>query len=203
MKLKICGIKSLKNLQICLVNQVDYVGFNFCKQSKRYINLGDVLKNIDILPKNNIKYVAIIKDNSNAELEEILSIKNIDILQVYDMNLLKNIQNLRKKYKIWYCISKDNLSELEDTLKLSDLILFDSQSPGSGLQFSNEIQLNFDKINYDFAIAGGINASNIVDFKIKYKNAKLLDLASGVQENGNFSEGKLIEICNLFYKNGE
>ena len=37
-KIKICGIKDIKNAKVVIDNDADYLGLNFIQESKRYIN---------------------------------------------------------------------------------------------------------------------------------------------------------------------
>ena len=202
MHLKICGINKIDDLKICAQYGVDYIGINFCKTSKRYAGNGDILKNIDVVAKNDAKYVAIMKDNSLLECYEIIKLGKFDVLQVYGDYLLNYVQKYKNEYEIWYAISAEKLSSILD-IGLFDLLLLDSAKPGSGCVFSDNILDELLEKRCNFGIAGGINASNILEFKNKYIKASVLDLASGVEDAGKFSEEKLKEIYGLFYNNGK
>lgn len=203
MQLKICGIKYHEHLLVCLQNGVEYIGINFCKNSKRYAGNGDILQKINNhYEKSTTKYVAILKDNTQEELEKIVSLYNIDILQIYDDNLLDFAQKFKNQYEIWHAKSAEKLVNNSEKFQESAMLLIDSNNPGGGQKFSNNITEFTNKLGFNFGIAGGINAKNILQFKEKYPRAKLLDLASGVEENGEFSKKKMEEICVLFYNHG-
>ena len=52
MQIKICGIKDLKSGEASIINDADYLGFNFIKSSKRAILPDNALNIINNLRKN-------------------------------------------------------------------------------------------------------------------------------------------------------
>ena len=192
MKLLICGIKYIKDLQVCINAGVDYIELNFYNKSKRCCKNGDILNLINDIDLKNSKLVALFYQNTIEEIDEALKLYKINIIKLYDYNLIEKYYN---KYTTILGISGYN----EDVKKAKcDKILIDA-SLGAGfvMDYDNLTKI-ISKINKPFGIAGGINESNIVSFKNKYPNADFLDLASGVEENGLFSEDKLYNLVKLF-----
>jgi len=192
-KLKICGIRTEESYKICVDSGIDYIGLNFCNKSHRKIKKNGFLSNLD---RKNTKLVGVFMQNSINEILEITNIYKLDIIQVYDTNLISNLKKkLQGDNDIW--LSMHCFDKLIDNV---NLILFDNKNPGTGLKLDiNKTKTICDKINTPFGIAGGINAHNILEFKTNFPNATVLDLASGVEKNKEFFKTKFNKIIKLFY----
>lgn len=190
MKLKICGIKNIDDLEFCINNKVDYIGINFIKESKRYCKNGDILNHLDNVNLSKTKLIALFKNPKYEELKEIM---NYDF---YGMQFCGNedkeiLFRYREKFLIWKSVNLDNY---KNYLRSCDVLLFDS-SHGNGVLFDQKIP----QVEGQFGIAGGINIDNIINMKNKYPKADFLDLASGVEEGGIFSKKKAKSVISLFY----
>jgi tryptophan synthase beta subunit len=185
MKIKICGIKNICDLKYCIVMGVDYVGLNFYSKSKRFCKNGDILDNLSNIDLGNTKLVAIIVDNNEDEINEMIQKYPISILQFSGGQGLEFISKFKDKAKIIYVI--ENEKDADKYNNYCDILLLDA-SHGNGLQ------KDFDPINHKYAIAGGINADNISNIAKKHCNAEFLDVASGVEDDLVFSKIKLAKL---------
>lgn len=227
MKIKFCGVKNRKTLDFIKENAVDFVGLNFVPTSKRKISLEfleEVVVGVPFVRTHDeqeygqaqglplqTEFVAVFQNGSIQEITETIEKFPIfKILQLHGSESREFIQEIRKKFpelKIWKAFSskleKQSGVFLSDYFDVIDLVLLDGSNPGSGQEISDtdwlELQLQvLRKSDVKYGIAGGINKNNILDFRKKFSDAYLLDTASGIEKNGEFSEEVTRELLENF-----
>lgn len=192
-KIKICGLKRLKDIEIVNKYKPDYIGFVFA-DSKRKVeyNLAcEMKKNLD----SSIIAVGVFVD---ADIDEILRLFNDDIIEIAQLHGLENedyIKCLKDKTNNKLIII--NAIEISDNVDLSkyddslaDYLLFDS-GKGSGKTF--DWRLISKDLNKKFFLAGGLNQDNIPQ-AIKEFNPYAIDLSSSVETNGFKDENKIKKV---------
>lgn len=207
MKLKICGIRTNEGL-----NKVDgfcdFIGLNFSKYSKRSIKIGDLVDQSNVLKKS--KIVGVFYKNEISEILKAVKIYDFFSIQIYDdfdyegVNEIKNVFN----GEIWLAKNTEKFDFKSENFKKIcekiDMILFDGKIFGSGVENDIEkVKIALKNVQKQFGVAGGINVDNILKFIKNFSNAKLLDLASGVETNGLLDEKKIVEISKIFYQNAK
>jgi phosphoribosylanthranilate isomerase len=181
-KVKICGLTNYDDAIAAAEMGADILGFNFCKESPRYIEPEKASKIIDKLPA----FVDIAGVFVNAPLEEIHKAINLcplnwvqlhgdetpkfcQLLFSYNVNTMKAIR------------VKDQADIKKAEEFFTDAILLDAFNPekygGTGLTFDWNI---IGHIGKRIFLAGGINPDNVV------KAAELgvygIDVCSGIEE---------------------
>ena len=195
-KIKICGIRRLEDIEIVNRYGPDYIGFVFA-QSKRKVshNLAKKLK--DNLSSDIIS-VGVFVD---AEPEEILSLfedEVIDVAQLHGLESEEYIMQLKEKtdngLKIIKAIeiSEDTDLSVYD-LSAADYLLLDS-GKGSGKTF--DWRLIKKDLKKEFFLAGGLDSSNI-SLAISEFNPYAVDLSSSLETNGFKDENKIKEIMEV------
>ena len=186
-KIKICGLKRLKDIEIVNKYKPDYIGFVFA-DSKRKVShdlASKMKKNLD----SSIKSVGVFVD---AEIEEILK---LDIVQLHGseseeyIKILK--QNSNYKLEIINAIEmsgEKNLLDYDDSL--ADYLLLDS-GKGSGKTF--DWRLIRKDLKKEFFLAGGLNAENITEAIMEF-DPYAIDLSSSVETDGYKDELKIKEV---------
>jgi len=183
MKAKICGLSTAEQVQTCVNYNADYCGFilNYPK-SHRFIEF-DKAKELTNINKKKTKYVAVLVNPNNSELEKFSKL-NFDYFQVYGKNNIETILNIKSKYKK-KTIATVQVKNREDIFKYkefedtADIILWDS----SGLELS--LEWNFDWIKLvpnkiTKMIAGNIN----IDMLEKISNlADIVDVSGALETN--------------------
>ena len=183
MKAKICGLSTAEQVQTCVDHNADYCGFilNYPK-SHRFIEF-DKAKELTNINKKKTKYVAVLVNPNNSELEKFSKL-NFDYFQVYGKNNIETILNIKSKYKK-KTIAAVQVKNREDVFKYkefedaADIILWDS----SGLELS--LEWNFDWIKLvpnkiTKMIAGNIN----IDMLEKISNlADIVDVSGALETN--------------------
>jgi len=191
MKVKICGLSTAEQVEISIKYGADFCGFilNYPK-SHRFIEF-EKAKELTQVEKKNTKYVAVLVNPKEDELEKFSKL-NIDYFQIYgnyNSNLISNIKSKFNK-KIITAIQVKNKKDVLDYKQfqgVADIILWDS----SGLEHS--LDWNFNWINsvpnnITKMIAGNININ-----KIK----KILKLADIVDVSGSLETNKVKDIIKI------
>ena len=195
-KIKICGLKRLEDIEIVNKYGPDFIGFVFA-ESPRKVNhyLAKQLK--DNL-NSDIKAVGVFVDNSQEEVIELFNRGIIDIAQLHGSEDEEYIQSLKdktnNKLKIINAIEiKDETDISQYDKSQADYLLFDS-GKGSGKTFNWDLIKN--NIKKPFFLAGGINSENISQAIDKFKPFAI-DLSSSVEVNGFKNESKIKEIMEV------
>lgn len=201
-KIKICGLRREKDVEMVNRYLPDYIGFIFAK-SKRRISLeeGQILsRKLD----SRIKKVGVFVNEDIEKVLEIAEEVKLDIIQLHGEEEIDYINSIGKKYKIWKAIRVENENDIKIIKKYKDnvdKVLLDSfhknEYGGTGLNFNwNMIKnIEMEKI----VLAGGINCDNILE-AIKITQAKAIDVSSGVETDG-FKDSKKIEDIILKVRN--
>jgi len=183
--IKICGISDIDTLNYIIKHKRSpkFVGFisNY-KKSKRYVNF-DTLTKLTSVSKNNVKFVSVLVNPTNVDLEKINKLP-IDYFQLYDVNpertlLIKN----KYKKKIISALTIETSEDVKKYVKyqnISDIILFDSKGYEISMGFDHSLLKNIPN-NFEKMIAGNINFQNI---PILGNMDYFIDL-SGSLENGD------------------
>lgn len=192
-KIKICGLRRLKDIEIVNRYKPDYIGFVFA-DSKRQVSheLASQMKdNLD----DNIISVGVFVD---AEPDEILALFNsgiIEIAQLHGDESEDYINNLKEKtnneLKIINAVEMSHDTDLlmHDKSR-ADYLLLDS-GKGSGKTF--DWQLIRKDLTKKFFLAGGIDINNVRQAVDQF-NPYAIDLSSSLETDGYKDENKIKEI---------
>lgn len=192
-KIKICGLRRLEDIEMVNKYKPDYIGFVFAK-SKRKVSheLAAEMKeklSPDIIP------VGVFVNAPMDEIAELFENGTIEIAQLHGdesedyINALK--ENTNDEMKIIKAIemSEDtDLSQYDDSP--ADYLLFDS-GKGSGKTFDWRLIRN--DLKKDFFLAGGINSKNVKE-AIEEFDPYVIDLSSSLETDDYKDEEKIKEI---------
>ena len=191
MKVKICGLSTAEQVQTSIKYGADFCGFilNYPK-SHRFIEF-EKAKELTKIEKKNTKYVAVLVNPNENELEKFSKL-NIDYFQIYgnyNSNLISNIKSKFNKKVITAIQVKNkkdvlNYKQFQD---VADIILWDS----SGLEYSLDWNFNWIRSvpnNITKMIAGNINID-----KLK----KILKLTDIVDVSGALETNKVKDIIKI------
>ena len=95
MKIKICGLNPIRDVQLCINLNVEYLGFVFYDKSPRNVNLVE-LDNLKKYNKKNSSFVAVSVNPSNDFIKKNI-IGNFDYIQLHgneSKNRVYEIKNL-------------------------------------------------------------------------------------------------------------
>jgi phosphoribosylanthranilate isomerase len=196
--LKICGIRTKKDLGIVLESGVDAVGFivEVPVETPRKIDRETAASLINSVPAG-VLAVAVLMPGSVAEAVEILDVVKPDLVQIHndmDTGALKALKEraglpLIKTIGVSPGMSLDAvLSEVENVSEIAELILLDTKTPrksgGTGRVHDWGISAALcRKLSVPVILAGGLDHSNVRD-AIRSVKPYGVDTASGVETRG-------------------
>ena len=198
-KVKLCGIKSLQDIEAVNQCKPHYIGFIFVPKSRRYIT-PETARELKARLAPSIRTVGVFQ---NATTEEILALlrensKLLDVVQLHGRESDEEIWQLKRHTdkKIWkaYAISKDT-DFAEINASPADVVLLDSGSGGSGIPFDWRLLSN---IKRPYFLAGGIHLNNI-DTALSH-HPYGVDLSSGIETDGKKDFTKMKQIMERIRK---
>jgi len=205
LKVKICGITSLKDALAACNYGADALGFVFYKKSRRYIKPEEAKRIIAKLPAF-VSTVGVFVNEDIDSVKSIIRSVGLDYAQLHGGESLSMVKSLgRKAIKAFRIKNVDSIEEINGSGL--DIVLLDSHTEmygGSGKSFDHNLLKGLSE-NIRFIISGGITPENVGE-TIKTYKPYAIDISSGVETSpGRKSEDKLktlfgnIKIaCNTF-----
>lgn len=181
MKIKICGLNPVRDVQLCIDLKVNYLGFVFYEKSPRNVNTPNinVLSNYD---KKNSAFVAVTVNPSDEFIRKNL-IGNFDFIQLHGSETSKRITEIKKMglktIKAIKVIEEKDVDAYKDFEGVADLILFDSNSMEKSKSIPRDLLSKIPKGD-KFCLAGAINSKNLREYSQLGFN--FLDLSSGLEK---------------------
>ena len=195
-KVKICGLKRLEDIEIVNRYKPDYIGFVFADSKRKVTHelAGKLRQNLDsgIIP------VGVFVD---AGIDEIVDLFNRDIIEIaqlhgnesedYIINLKQRTNNELKIIKAIEMVDDINLLQYDSSH--ADYLLMDS-GKGSGKTF--DWRLIRKDLKKEFFLAGGLDSTNIAQAVDEF-SPYAVDLSSSLEVNGFKDENKIREIMGI------
>lgn len=192
-EIKICGIKSLKEIKFINKMDIDYIGFVFAK-SKRQIDAAQAAI-LSAALREDIQTVGVFVDHSVEDINSIAEQATLDIIQVhknYDREMIAKITK-----PVWYALSvvdRSSIDEANEAYTYENVVGIVTDSYAKGMEGGTGVTFNWDlllglnpKIN--LILAGGLNPHNI-DVAIQTVKPNIVDISSGVEKENNGVTGK-------------
>ena len=197
-KIKICGLKRLEDIEIVNRHKPDYIGFVFA-DSKRKVS-HDLARQMKENLDSNIVSVGVFVDASADEILGLFDDGTIDIAQLHGSESEEFIKNLKDKTDNQLKII--NAIEMNEGIDLkkydnseADYLLLDS-GKGSGKTF--DWKLIRKDLKKEFFLAGGLTSSNIAQAIEEFK-PYAVDLSSSLETDGFKDENKIKEIMEAIH----
>ncbi len=181
MKVKICGLNPVRDVQIAIDLKVNFLGFVFYEKSPRNVNLREI-KELKNYKKKDSSFVAVTVNSSNEFIEKFV-IKNFDYIQLHGSETNGRIQELKSMgLKIIKAIKIRKESDIENYKKYNDadIILFDTPGMEKSIEFPKNLISKLPKGDR-YALAGSISQDNIEN--IAKLGVKFYDLSSSLESD--------------------
>ena len=183
MKVKVCGLSTVEQVETCVNYGADFCGFilNYPK-SHRFISF-EKAKVLTNLQKNNTKFVGVLVNPKFDELEKFSKLK-LDYFQIYGEYNKKQIMDIRSKFKKKIIIALQ-IKNKADVLKykkfetIADIILWDSSGLEKSLSWDYSLIKSI-QIDTTTMIAGNINIDKI---ELISKLASIVDVSGALETN--------------------
>ena len=194
-KVKICGIKTLQDVEIVNRQKTDFTGFVFYPLSKRYVSL-ITARSLKAKLNKKIKSIGVFVNAPPEEIAAAAELGIINMVQLHGDETNAYIAELRKICTL-PVIKAVRVREEADIKKAAfyncEYFLFDTYSTasygGTGRQFDTQL-LKGVKINKPYFLAGGLNAENVRS-ALKGLKPYAVDVSGGVESGGSKDEIKI------------
>ncbi|MCG6143193.1 phosphoribosylanthranilate isomerase [Leptospira bandrabouensis] len=195
-KIKICGIKDLATLELCVDLQVDFVGLNFSPRSPRAITPQTAEELLRIRQKSGFpKLVFLFFENNLTEIKTLTERFQPDLIQLIRGDQLISPQiwdEFTETKKLLPAIRiQTKVTSDEDLEPKSSLVILDSYQKnlggGTGHTFPWEY---ITSVKRPFLLAGGITPDN-VKTALETVHPYGIDVASGVETDGKKDPNKI------------
>ncbi len=209
-KIKICGMRRLEDIEMANKYKPDYIGFVFAQSPRKvsYEQAKELSSHLD----EDIVPVGVFVDEHMKLIVDLFKDGIIKIAQLHgaeDENYIRNlkdksIEEAGKEIPVINAIEISNgahdfnekLLEWRDSA--SDYFILDS-GKGSGKTFDwSLIDKNSEFFKNSIFLAGGLNSENL-NLAIEEFNPFAVDLSSSVEADGFKDEEKIKEIMDIMY----
>ena len=201
-KIKICGIRRMEDVEIINKYKPDYIGFIFAK-SKRQVTPEQAAELIAPL-NGDTKTVGVFVNAPIEEVRKIAGTLNLNAVQLHGDEDAEYISSLRGiGCEIWKAIRIRDGGDINDISGTQKLLLDkfkETEYGGSGETFdwSSVGKINTDK---PIILAGGLTSENVLR-GIEIFKPYAVDVSSAVETDGFKDEKKIREFINTVRNNG-
>jgi len=183
-KLKICGMRDVRNIQDVAALGTDYMGFIFYQKSPRYVgdnfsvpSLADSVKRVGVF----------VNESSEVMLKKVGELK-LDYLQLHGQESVKQCEALKTNnvnlIKVFSVDDQFDFGKTKHYKGIADFFLFDTKGKyhgGNAVSFDWSILEQYDQ-EIPFFLSGGIGPDNIGEVQmLKEMNIHAVDINSGVE----------------------
>ena len=186
MKIKICGLNPVRDVQLCIDLRINYLGFVFYEKSPRNINTSDI-KILSAYDKKNSAYVAVTVNPSDEFIKKNL-IGTFDYIQLHGSETKERVNEIKNMgFKI---IKAIKVKEAQDVQKFrefenADIILFDTPGMEKSLEFPKNLITKI-PIGTKYALAGSISENNVEN--IGKLGVNFFDLSSSLENQLGYKD---------------
>ena len=187
---KICGLRTVADVQAVVAAGANYIGLNFFPPSPRYLTLAQALP-LTLAAPPGLAKVALTVDADNAALDAIVAALPLDMLQLHGAESPDRVAEVRARYglpvmKVVGVADDDDLAALFDYSTIADQLMIDAKPPkGAPLPGGNGVPFDWRLIAgrrwlRPWMLAGGLTPDNVAE-AIRLTGAQQVDVSSGVE----------------------
>ncbi len=189
-RVKICGLRTVEDVQAVASAGGAYMGLNFFPPSPRYLTLQEG-RSLALAAPLGLAKVALTVNADEATLDALIEAMPLDMLQLHGAETPDRVAEVRARYglpvmKVIGVRDEGDLAELFDFSTVADQIMIDAKPPkdavlpgGNGLTFDWRLVAQRRWLR-PWMLAGGLTAQNVAE-AIRLTNARQVDVASGVE----------------------
>lgn len=210
-KVKICGIRDVLNLDAAIRAGADFIGFVFYPSSPRAVGIEDARVLVQYIKDRGVSKhvlsVGLFVDPDDGLLEDTLSRVSLDIIQLHGSETSERVRAIRERYnlpviKALAASDEIDFNIVRDYEAVADWLLFDAKpAPGGqpggmgvGFDWSILVGHHFSK---PWMLSGGLNAGNVRE-ALGVLCPDAVDVSSGVESSRGIKDaGKIREFISL------
>ena len=195
MKIKICGLNPIRDVQLCIDLKVNYLGFVFYEKSPRNVNLSDI-KVLSSYNKKKSAFVAVTVNPSDKFIKKNL-LDVFDYVQLHGSETKERVNEIKNMgFKIIKAIKikeEGDINKFRD-FENADIILFDTPGMEKSMRFPKNLITKL-PIGAKYALAGSISEDNVEN--IGKLGVNFFDLSSSLENQlGNKDHRKIKSFMN-------
>ena len=184
MKIKICGLNPIRDVQLCIDLKVDYLGFVFYEKSPRNVNIAEI-NLLSAYNKKNSAFVAVTVNPSDDFIKKNV-IGNFDFIQLHGSETKERVDEIKNMGL--NIIKTIKVKEEKDIGKYkefdnADIILFDTPGMEKSMTFPKNLIAKL-PLGTKYALAGSISVDNIEN--ISKLGVNFFDLSSSLENQLGF-----------------
>lgn len=170
MKIKICGMKDLQNINEVASLAPDFLGFIFYKKSVRYVDVETLNQSLHQLPES-INRVGVFVDEAIEKVVEVCHGLGLSYAQLHGNESPEYCAQVRLEgisvINVFHMGEVFDLDQIKPYENCADILLFDTKTKGyggSGKHFDWNLLTTYSS-ELPFLLSGGISAEDIVRIK--------------------------------------
>ena len=186
MKVKICGLNPVRDVQLCIDLKINYLGFVFYQKSPRNLNLADI-KILSRYDKKDSAFVAVTVNPSNDFIKRSL-VGNFDYIQLHGSETKERVIEIKNMgFKIIKAIKIKDEQDIDKhkNYDKADIILFDTPGMERSLEFPKNLITKL-PVGEKYALAGSISEDNVEN--ISKLGVNFLDLSSSLESQLGYKD---------------
>ena len=179
MRIKICGLNPIRDVQICIDLKVDFLGFVFYQNSPRNVNLNEV-SNLLKYKKQKSSFVAVTVNPSDEFIKNTV-LNKFDYIQLHGNETnerVKKIKSMGLKTIKAIKVREESDINLYKKYGEADIILFDTPGMEKSFEFPKNLISKLPR-GEKYALAGSISLENIEN--IAKSSVSFCDLSSSLE----------------------
>ena len=181
MKIKICGLHPVRDVQFCIDLGIDFLGFVFYGKSPRNINLKEINK-LKSYNKRSSKFVAVTVNPTDEFIKNFV-LGTFEYIQLHGSENRERIKKIKtmglKIIKAVKIYQESDIYEYKN-FDNADILLFDTPGMEKSIEFPKDLISKLPKGD-KYALAGSISRNNIEN--IKNLGVNFFDLSSSLEKD--------------------
>lgn len=189
-RVKICGLRTVGDVEAAAAAGAAYAGFVFFPKSPRHLSIAEA-RELTLAAPVGLAKVALVVDADDAMLDAITEAMPLDMLQLHGHESPDRVAEIRARYglpvmKAVGVADEGDLAQVLDYSLVADQILVDAKPPkgadlpgGNGLSFDWRLVAQRRWLR-PWMLAGGLTPQNVAE-AIRLTNARQVDVSSGVE----------------------
>ncbi len=189
-QVKICGLRSVADVQAVAGAGAAWFGLNFFPPSPRFVTL-PLARDLALAAPVGLAKVALTVDADEATLDAIVEAMPLDMLQLHGHETPARVAAVRARYglpvmKVLGVRDEGDLADLMEFSIAADMIMIDAKAPkGAVLPGGNGVPFDWRLVAQrrwlrPWMLAGGLTPANVAE-AIRLTNARAVDVSSGVE----------------------
>ena len=186
MKIKICGLNPVRDVQLCIDLKVNYLGFIFYEKSPRNVSLSNI-KVLSSYNKKNTAFVAVTVNPSDEFIKKNL-LGKFDFIQLHGSETSERMREIKDMgFKIIKAIKVKTEQDIEKykVFDDADIILFDKPGMEKSIEFPQNLISKL-PIGKKYALAGSISEDNVEN--ICKLGVNFFDLSSSLESQLGYKD---------------